>query len=393
MSDTALKHIEHLSLTIGPRGSATPKEKEAHDYVQAILNDLGCNPRVEMFQAATSAYLPFVLGLGVMLAAEALFWLLSPGPNAGVGALAAAVLGVLTLLSLVRELGLADNPLRWALPVAPSQNVTGVTPPTGETRHKVVVMAHVDSHRTPLIWTSRNTFLAYRLLSALAFLSLLALCAIFVFSLFTPSPGLRTASLVPAGIVALALLVAAQGAFTPFTHGANDNASGVGVMLALAERLKQAPLTNTEVWWVATGCEEVGAYGSADFIRRNENALYDATVIVVDNIGGKGAGPTYLTSEGMLLPMRFSPDVLAIAEQVAAQHPEFQARPRDHQGVYTDAAPAVQANVKALSLVGYTPEGWIPNWHSASDVFGAVDAEAVDRTEQFVWEVLKKLDA
>jgi Zn-dependent M28 family amino/carboxypeptidase len=183
-----------------------------------------------------------------------------------------------------------------------------------------------------------------------------------------------------------------QGEATPFTPGANDNASGVGVMLALAERLKAEPLKNTEVWWVATGCEEVGAYGSADFIRRNRNDLYDATIIVVDNVAGKGTSPTYLTSEGMLMPVRFSLDVLAIAEQVAAKHPELQARPHDHQGVYTDAAPALQAGVKALSLVGQTREGWIPDWHNASDTFGAVEADAVAHVERFVWEVLQKLD-
>ena len=69
MSDSALKHIEHLSVTIGPRGSATPKEKEGHDYVHKVLSDLGCEPRVEEFLSSPSIYLQFALATGMMLVA------------------------------------------------------------------------------------------------------------------------------------------------------------------------------------------------------------------------------------------------------------------------------------------------------------------------------------
>ena len=40
MSETTLRHIEHFTNTIGPRGSATPKEAEAHDYCQSTLEGL-----------------------------------------------------------------------------------------------------------------------------------------------------------------------------------------------------------------------------------------------------------------------------------------------------------------------------------------------------------------
>lgn len=393
MSETALKHIEHLSVTIGARGSATPKEREAHDYVQQVLSSLGNDVRVETYPASPSAYLPFALALGLMLVAEAIFWLTGRTANAQLGALAASALALLVTVSTLLELWLADNPLRWFLPTAPSRNVIGVAAPAGQSRRTVVILAHVDSHRTPFIWYSRNTYTLYRALSTLGVVSLLAAVGMFVAGVFSPSAGLRAISLIPAVFISLALLMTVQGHFTSFSAGANDNASGVGVMLALAGRLARAPLKNTEVWWVGTGCEEVGAYGSADLVRRYAASLRSGAVVVVDNIAGKDTGPVYLRSEAFLLPMKYPAEMLALAKEVAAEHPELQARPEDHvPGVYTDGIHALKANLRCLAFVGLNRRRWIPNWHQKSDVFANVDADAVERTERFVWEVLQRFD-
>src|SRR3989304_5056867 len=66
---------------------------------------------------------PFILGLGAVLVAEALFWFVGATPNASAGALAAASLAIIATVSLVFEIWPADNPLRWFIPFAPSQNV------------------------------------------------------------------------------------------------------------------------------------------------------------------------------------------------------------------------------------------------------------------------------
>ena len=58
---------------------------------------------------------------------------------------------------------------------------------------------------------------------------------------------------------------------TPFTAGANDNASAVGLVLTLAETLRTAPLQHTRVWLACTGCEEAQHYGAIDFFRRHRS--------------------------------------------------------------------------------------------------------------------------
>lgn len=392
MSESALKHTDHLSKVIGPRGSTTPKEKEAHDYAQKILSDLGCDPRAEAFQSSPSAYLPFILALGVVLLAEAIFYFTGPTPNAPVGALAAFALGLLVTVSAVLELMVRDNPLRWFLPVGDSRNVVGVTPAANEPRRRVAVMAHVDSHRTPLFWRTPNTYKVYRAITALGLIGLLALDVIFLISVFAPNAGLRTISLIPAAIIGLAWLMVLQAHNTPFTAGANDNASGVGVLLALAERAQREPLPNTEVWWVASGCEEVGVYGSADFVRRHKAELESSGLIAIDSVAGKETDLVYLHQEGLLIPKTYPASVLARADQIARERPELKAHAFKGTTAYTDGFPALEAGLPCLALLNYTRDGWIPNWHNPTDVFANVDADAVDRAERFVWELLKALD-
>ncbi len=387
MSNSALHHIEHLSVTLGPRGSATPQEQAAHDYVRAQLEALGLAPRVEPFRSVDSAYRPFGLGLGLMLAAAALFWLIGGTPNASAGALAAAALGGLALASSLMESLARDNPLRWFVPAEATRNVVAVVPAAGPARRRIALLAHVDSHRTPLFWSSPAFFNAYRVLSTLTVVAMAALCVIFVVGIFAPSEALRTAALAAAALVAVMFGLVVQAHLTPVTAGANDNASGVGVLLALAEKLKAAPLAATEVWVVATGCEEVGANGSADFVARH-GAQLDG-LISVDNIAGRDTGPVYLRSEGIVVPKTYAGPLSARAERLAQARPELGARAAVQRGAYTDGMPALNAGLDALSFVGYTADGWIPNWHHPNDTFANVDAAAVARTETFVWELLQ----
>jgi hypothetical protein len=308
------------------------------------------------------------------------------------GGLAALALCALATASAILELLARDNPLRWFLATEPSQNVIADTPARGEAKRRVAVMAHVDTHRTPLFWRTADAYRVFRIIMTLSILSLAVLNGLFLIGTFAPSAARYPISLVPAGIALVALLMSLQAQFSPFTAGANDNASGVGVLLALAEKAKQAPLAHTELWWVATGCEEVGVYGSADFIRRHADVLKNGAVLVVDSIGAHGAGPIYLTREGLLKPLAHSEELLAIADQIAADQPALGAGRCEIQNPYTDASPALEAGLEALALVGYNRRGWIPNWHNPTDVFANIDAEAVDRTERFVWDMLQRLD-
>jgi len=215
---------------------------------------------------------------------------------------------------------------------------------------------------------------------------------LYVVGLFLTSEVLRQIALGLAVLYALLLALVLQAEFTKYSHGANDNASGVGVLLALAERLKAEPPTHAEIWLLADTGEETGAFGMRDFVRRHKAELAGAVFLNVDNVAGKDTGPCYLRGETFLLPLKYPADLLALAGQVAAGRPELGAYSWAQQGAYTDAAIALKNGFKALSWVGYNKQGWIPDWHHRNDTFDGVDASAVDRTEEFIWEVIKRLD-
>jgi Zn-dependent M28 family amino/carboxypeptidase len=84
-----------------------------------------------------------------------------------------------------------------------------------------------------------------------------------------------------------------------YSPGANDNASAVGTLLALAERLKDQPLQNTALWLAFTGCEESGCDGMKTLIREHGNMLRDAIFIDVEMVG-IGDRLSYIAEEGNL---------------------------------------------------------------------------------------------
>lgn len=63
-------------------------------------------------------------------------------------------------------------------------------------------------------------------------------------------------------------------------QGVDDNASGVGVMLELAERLKDIP-TRYSLRFVALSAEEVGAQGAANYLKRMSAEEKENTLLVI----------------------------------------------------------------------------------------------------------------
>lgn len=68
-----MNHIRHLAETIGPRGSTTPSEAQAAQYTTHVLRESGVEPTIEAFESARSAWYPYALYAGLLLAGELLF--------------------------------------------------------------------------------------------------------------------------------------------------------------------------------------------------------------------------------------------------------------------------------------------------------------------------------
>jgi hypothetical protein len=174
-------------------------------------------------------------------------------------------------------------------------------------------------------------------------------------------------------------------------YGANDNASGTGVMLAVAERLAKEPLQNTEVWVAATGCEEAGLVGMLDLLKRHGQELQDALIVNLDSVG---AGELkYITGEGMVKALSADPELLMFSAEVVRENPELPLAPREHRdGLATDATGALINGYRAMSVIGLDEDGVVPNWHWETDVVENLNEKNLNDAETFVGLLLKKID-
>jgi len=384
---SAMDHIRYLAETIGPRGSTTPQEAEAARYAADVLRKLGLEPVTESFTSARSAWYPYVLFAGLALLAEILFW--AAGRT---GAIIAAVLAAVALASVLLELAFRPNPIRWVLPKGRSQNVWARRMPSGEVRQHVVVMGHLDSHRTPLAFSTDRWVRLFSRLVPIGLASAIALLVLFILGAVVPGILWRILSLPFALVVLGVFLITVQADFSPYTAGANDNASGAGVVLSLAERLARQPLARTAVWLVLSGCEEVGCYGAEDFARRHRDELGRGVWITLDSVGGAHSSPAYLTQETFLLTVRSDPELLRLAERIAARHPEWDAHPHRFRGAYTEGSIAAKYGFRVLTFTSHRRDGILPEWHRPTDTVDHLDPRVVEHTEAFVWELLEEID-
>lgn len=384
----AMDHVRHLVEKIGPRGSTTAEEKEAAVYVHKQLTSFGLKPVMETFRGARSAWLPAALFWSIVLASGFLFL-----GGSRIGAIIALILTVFGLGSILLELVFRPNFLRWILPKAESQNIWARIEAKAEVREHVALVAHLDSHRTPLAFSSDRWVRWFERLVPIGMAFAGLLIAILSLGIVLPFLWLRIMAIGPM-LVALGMLVLMlQADFTPYASGANDNASGVGVALDLAKQMAKNPLEHTTVWIVLTGCEEVGCYGAEDFIRRHQSELRHAAWITVDTVGSKGGVPVYLSQETFLSAAKSDKQLLNMMRGISNRRSDLRAREIKMKGAYTEGAIGAKHGLRILTVESHQEDGTLSDWHRTTDTIENVSPECVQATEILVRELLLELDA
>lgn len=380
-----LGHVRVLADDIGPRGSTTDGERRGHDYVERALQSMGLRPGRDEFDSPRSIFLPHLLGGLLMLLAFAIY------PWAGrVSAVAAAMLSILTIANELLELSFRDNLLRRVLPKGRSQNVYAVVDPAGEHLRDVVLVGHVDTQHTPLVFRSARWVRAYAIFTFVVFVAFAAQAALYVFGAITLWSWIWPATVPGAVVTVLLVAMCAEAERSPYTPGANDNASAVGLVLALAERYARRPLRHTRIWVVATGCEEAGHGGMLDFYRRYRDQLRNPVAIPFELIGV--AGPAYQTLEGVVVPFRADRRLVALCDRLANKHPEWRAYEIKVTGGNTEMADAVRYDVPAIAITGVTRDLVGPYWHQLTDTADKMNPDAMGRTYAMVTTLLETLD-
>jgi hypothetical protein len=319
MADVLRDVVERLAPL--KRNPGSEGEREAAEWIAARLRAAGADARIEAEEVSSTFYLPIGL-LSAVGAAGGVAALLG-ARRLGAAAGAAAAAGLWEDLT-----GGSRRPARRLLPRATIRNVVAETGNRAAQR-TLVIVAHHDAARTSFVFdeTLPRAFvthlpnLAARLDRWPPLMGLVALAP----ALVAAGSLVRHRWLVATGtaMAAASAAVMADMGTNEVVPGANDNLSSVAVLVAVAEALRERPVSGLRVLLVSTGAEEANQEGMLAFARRHFASLpKETTTFLALEMLGSGE-LTIVEGEGFLrrydYPEAFR-DELAAAGAAARIH-------------------------------------------------------------------------
>ena len=376
------------------RGSATLAENKAAEIVLQQLIKFGIlDVESHNFQGLRSIWLFIAQSFGFILAGHGAYWLLTRPTGAMPAVGISAVLFALGGYLLWCKFTFRTTPLQESLPHGTSQNVLAALHPTGEVRQRLVLISHLDSHRAVFWYANDLSLLIYRLGVWLGIYGILAAPLCYFLAGITSLPFFAYLG----GVFAIAHFTAWLTGMTadlgPYSPGANNNASGVGCLLTLAERIHSEPLKHTEVHLAFTGCEATGCVGLLELLHMHGESLKDALWLDLE-MNGIGDHLVYLNREGMLRKRHIVP-VIETALNQAADQAGIPLETLDAGSLefFTEAGALWEHGYVAACLVSM-PAGKpsLPEYRRPSDTLDRLDPAALDRSHRLVWQLIQNLD-
>lgn len=370
-SDEVLKknlgsHVQVLAGEIGPRGSTTDAERRAAAYIRDFFSTLGLEVKTDVFRSLKT--FSWIHAGAYLCSSASVLAILRFSP------VLAAVVATVSLVGFFLET-LSVPALGWMATKGESQNIIAKlkSSPGGEGEVKLCIVAHYDSSKAGLPFHPRMVR-NFRATSLLVLATMLVSAALCVSTAFVPAfrdvavlagiiPGVYTA-------FAAALLIHRELRY-PHVPGANDNASGVAVLLESARVLSSERIPGVEVTFLATGCEEAGVVGMLDFLKRHGTEYRNAYFINLDNLG---AGDLkYTTGEGMYAVWKSDPVLVELAQEAVKRDPSIKAGPAVYRTLLTDGQAAMMRGYRVMGIMAFDQGGVLPNWHWITDVPENVD--------------------
>jgi hypothetical protein len=382
---SSLAHVQALAGEIGPRGTGTPGEEAAAEYVARCLAAMRLPVERQAFRAVGSQNaFPLAIDLVALLAVA--IYAVGGGPGRWI----AAGLALSTAPLLWQTIRTSGGPLRPLLARVTSRNVVARIEPQGEVRERVVLLAHLDTNRCRMAWQSS----AVRALEPLTYLTLAMLASLGGFYLAGALLGgagwLWWVSLLPAAYVAGTVVTLVRDDRTAYTCGAHDNAASAAVALEIAARLAAQPPVATQVWLAFTGAEETDHAGLYALLHRYQSDLRQAAFIGLEGLGSGDL--VYLTRQGVCAHYRPDAGLLALAEHVANLCPDLGARAAQMTGE-DEVGTLRRFGYRAICIAGRDPAtGTLPHWHRADDTADTVSDRFLERAADFVMALLQEID-
>ncbi len=178
---------------------------------------------------------------------------------------------------------------------------------------------------------------------------------------------------------------------SPPVEGAIDNGSGMGVLLGVAEAVAARPLSNAELWIVATGDREPDADGMGAVLFQF-GALLDPQNTFFINVDDVGQGDLHIgTSEGRWDRLPYRPFMAGLAERIARSGRFGQVGLAELIGS-TDAGPPTEAGFAAVTLTSLVDGKPSPVLHTPDDRFESLEPGAVETALGFTTALVRLTD-
>jgi hypothetical protein len=370
------------------RPSNSEGERQAAEWIAAKLNDLGADARVEEELSFSSFARP-------MAALSAL------GVAAGISA-AKGKRGLAAVLGLAAAAAIADDSAnvkrvfrRLTMRKKPTWNVVAEAGDRGASR-TLVLLAHHDAAQTGFIFSQG---LQRRIYEWKPELIERGNTSVPLWWLVLSGPltaalggllGSRRLGTAGAVLSAGSLVSFADIARNDSVPGANDNLSGVAVLVAVAAALRERPIEGLRVLLVSCGSEEVLQGGIHGFAKHHFPNLPPETTWFLNHDSVGSPHLALLEGEG---PMVMEDYEGAFKEQVAdiAGEAEIPLRRKLRARVSTDAVIPHRAGYPIANFCSINAWKAVSNYHWPSDVPENVEYDTVADAARLSYLVAERL--
>lgn len=373
--------VRVLSEKIGERPAFTENEEAAAKFIEDFWREKGLKPFREYFKTAVSQSPSLILFALISILSVYLLWLHFPFTS--------LIISLIALWGFYCEfhgrMVISDLMIQRG-----SQNIFTVVEARGEKKGKILLVANCDSPRSSLVFHPALAWF-YPWHMILTFFSFCAIPACSLLQWMIPSFSWVTVGLVPASYLIFYIFTVIEGyIFGRFTPGANNNASGISVIISLSDDFKENPLEHYDLMFLVTGAKEAGFGGSRAFVDLHEKELSDALIITVE---GVGAGRIcYIDTAGLIPPSLSSSVLLELCNKVSKRHPELYVSPGIFKHNFTECYPYRKRGLKGISIMGLSDSGAPLNYRWREDRIDFVNSENLQRTKQFLKELIYEIN-
>jgi Peptidase family M28 len=298
------------------RPSASDGERKAAGWIASRLEELDVEARIEAEEAHGTYWWP----LGLSSTAGALAGLAALRGKRLLG----AALGAAAAAAIADDLPPGRKRLRRLLPKRPTHNVVAELGPP-DAKRTVVIVAHHDAAHSGLLFYPGTPAYVYRhwpwffdkqdtspamMWPVFGGPALAALGAALGSRKLT-----RLGTIVSAGAVPVFMDIGLR----RVVPGANDNATAVVTLLAIARALSERPTESVRVMLVSTGSEESFSEGMQAFLDRHRDRLpvSDTFFLCLDTLGSPHLN--VLRGEGFLRMHEYPKTALELIDGLAEE--------------------------------------------------------------------------